>query len=153
MSALPEPSAGRVLEISRLIDAPRALVFRAWTDPVQLVRWWGPHGYHVPSCRMEVHPGGSYRICMRHTDGTEHWVWGEYREIDPPGRLVFTWRRDKEDGPDSESTVTVTLAEEGTKTRLTLHHAGFATVAARDSHNGGWGECLDRFVAYAASLG
>jgi len=152
MSAAPHRREAHTLELTRLLAAPPALVFRAWTNPEMLVRWWGPNDFTIPSCHMDCRPGGSYRICMRGPDGTDHWAWGDYREVSPPERLVFTWRRDAEDGPDVETLVTVTLSKEGTGTRLHLHHTGFAGNATRDSHRGGWGECLDKLVLFATTL-
>jgi uncharacterized protein YndB with AHSA1/START domain len=142
----PEPAEERVLILSRLFDAPRPLVFQAWTEPRHLARWWGPHGFTLSVCQQEFRVGGAYRFCMRAPDGTDHWVWGEYREIVAPERLVFTWHRDDEPGLRAQlsNLVTVTFAERGRKTHLTLHHAAFQTVADRDDHRGGWTECLER---------
>ena len=67
-------SAERELLLTRTLDAPRALVFRAWTEPEHLARWWGPQGFTTPSCTMDVRPGGAWRICMRAPDGVDHWV-------------------------------------------------------------------------------
>ncbi len=142
----------RVLVLTRLFDAPRALVFRAWTRPEHLVRWWGPKGFTTPSCEMDVRPGGAFRILMRSPEGTDHRLRGVYREIVEPERLVFTWAWEDEDGnPGHETVVTVTLAEQGARTELTLHQAVFESVTARDSHRGGWTECLERLAEYLAS--
>ncbi len=142
----------RVLVLTRVLDAPRALVFRAWTRPEHLVRWWGPKGFTAPSCQMDVRPGGAFRILMRSPEGTDHRVRGVYREIVEPERLVFTWAWEDEDGRlGHETVVTVTLAEQGAKTELTLHQAVFESVTARDSHKGGWTECLERLAEYLAS--
>lgn len=144
----PEPEEARILVVTRLIDAPCALVFEAWTQPVHLVRWWGPQGFTLPTCEQEFRPGGAYRFCMRAPDGTDHWVRGVYREIVAPARLVFTWQREDEPGlrQGLNNLVTVTFADEGRRTRLTLHHAVFQTIADRDDHNGGWTQSLDRLT-------
>jgi uncharacterized protein YndB with AHSA1/START domain len=84
-------SAERVLEIERIFDAPRSLVFKAWTEPEHLVHWYGPRGFTLPSCKLDLRPGGSWRSCMLSPEGREYWVKGVYREILEPERLVFTY--------------------------------------------------------------
>ena len=148
------PPAERVLVLQRTLQAPRNLVFAAWTRPEHLVRWWGPNDFTLPFCEQDFRTGGSYRFCMRAPDGVDHWVWGVYREIIEPEKLVFTWGREDAQGkPKLETLVTVTLAEAGQAgwTLLTLHHALFETTADRDDHQGGWTECLARLAAYAES--
>lgn len=78
------------LVITRVLDAPRRVVFKAWTDPAQAVRWWGPRGFTTHSCTMDVQPGGACSLCMRSPEGVEHWRHGVYREVVEPERLVFT---------------------------------------------------------------
>lgn len=153
MKSNAEP-ADRVLILTRVLDAPRALVFKVWTRPEHIIRWWGPKEFTVPFCVMDFRPGGAYRFCMRSPEGVDHWVWGVYREIVDPERLVFTWERDDKDGVryQSNTLVEVTLTEHEGKTRLTLHHTLFQTTADRDEHGGGWNECLDRMVDYSLSI-
>jgi uncharacterized protein YndB with AHSA1/START domain len=139
------------LTLTRLIDAPRDLVFRAWTEPEHLMQWSAPHGFTVTHAEGELKPGGKWRSCMRSPDGQDLWLGGAYREIVPPERLVFTHAWDG-DEPDHETVVTVTLEDVGGKTRLTLHQAAFASMADRDGHEGGWSETLDRLATYATSL-
>lgn len=141
----------RELTITRIFDAPRQLVFKAWTDPDQVARWWGPQGYITISYDMDIRPDGAFRICMRSPAGTDHWKQGVYREIVEPERIVFTfvWS-DAQGTPGHELLTTVTFAEHGAKTKLTLHQAVFATVAARDDHRRGWTSCLARFAEYLA---
>ncbi len=144
--------ADRALEISRIVDAPRELVFKAWTDPEEIARWWGPQGFTTTSLTMDLHPGGAYRACMRSPTGTLHCRQGVYQEIVPPERLVFTFAwEDAAGDPGHETVVTVTFAEQGGKTLLTLHQATFETVAACDDHRGGWTSCLERFAEYLAA--
>lgn len=142
----------RVLVITRVFDAPRRLVFKAWTEPEHAARWWGPQGFTTLSCEMDVRPGGIWRRCMRSPEGTLCIKRGVYREVVPPERLVFTYAdEDADGGLGHETLVTVTFAEQGEKTKLTLHQAVFDTVAARDAHEGGWTSCLERFAEYLAS--
>ena len=142
-------SAERELVIMRVFDAPRRLVFKAWTEPEHLVRWWGPHGFTTPSCTTDVRSGGAWRFCMRSPEGTDHWQQGVYREIVEPERLVFTYAFEDATGkPGHETLVTVTFIEHGGKTKLTMHQAIFESVTVRDEHMRGWTETLARLVAY-----
>jgi len=144
-------TAERGLVITRVFDAPRLLVFKAWTEPERLVRWWGPRGFTTPSCKMDVRPGGAFRFHMRSPEGTDHWLRGAYREIVEPERLVFSWAwEDAESKPGHETLVTVSFAEQAAKTQLTLRQAIFESVTARDAHQGGWTSCLDHLAEYLA---
>ena len=80
--------AEREITITRMFDAPRAVVFRAWTDAGQLAQWWGPKGFTNPVCEIDVRVGGAIRIHMRSPDGNIYPMKGEFREIVPPERLV-----------------------------------------------------------------
>ena len=143
----------RTLVVSRVLDAPRALVFKTWTQPEHIARWWGPQGFTTIRCEMDVRVGGAYRFGMRSPEGTEHWKRGVYREIVPPERIVFTFAWEDADGqPGAELVTTVTFADEGIKTRLTLQQTGFASVDGRDNHMGGWTSCFDRFAEYLARI-
>jgi uncharacterized protein YndB with AHSA1/START domain len=106
------------IRMTRLFDAPVALVFEAMTRPEHVREWWGRlgEGYSVPVCEIDFRVGGAWRFVNRHPHG-EAAFHGEYREIDPPGRVVFT--EIFEDFPDSVSVVTAELTEEGNRTRLT----------------------------------
>jgi uncharacterized protein YndB with AHSA1/START domain len=139
------------LTLTRILDAPRELVFRAWTEPEHLMQWSAPHGFTVTHADGELKPGGKWRSCMRSPDGKDLWLGGTYLEIAPPERLVFTHGWD-EDGPGRETTVTVTLEDHNGKTRLTLQQSGFPSMAERDGHEGGWSETLERLAAYANAL-
>ena len=144
-------SAQRELVISRIFDAPPRVVFKAWTEPEHLVGWWGPHGFTMPSYKMDTRPGGAFRFCMRSPEGTDHWLQGIYREIVEPQRLVFTWAwEDAQGKPGHETVVTVTFAEQGGKTKLTLHQAIFESVSARDAHQSGWASSLGCLAEYLA---
>jgi uncharacterized protein YndB with AHSA1/START domain len=140
------------LTITRLLDAPCALVFKAWTEPEHLARWWGARNFTLTSCKMDLRPGGAFRFSMRGPDGKAYPHQGVYRQIKAPERLVFTWAWEDEEGrPGHETLVTVTFTDEDGKTRLDFHQAVFATVSSRDGHEDGWMECFDRLAAYLAS--
>ena len=100
---------------------------------------------------MDVRPGGTFRVCMRSPEGAEHWKQGVYRDVVEPQRLVFTFAwEDVEGKPSHQTLVTVTFAERGDKTELTLHQAVFETVEAHDSHRRGWTSTLQRFAKHLA---
>jgi uncharacterized protein YndB with AHSA1/START domain len=144
--------ADRELTVTRLIDAPRAMVFTAWTEPEQVARWWGPKGYVTTYREMDIRPGGAYRLCMRSPDGEDHWKRGVYQEIVPPERVVFTFAWEDANGrPGHELLTTVTFEEVGAKTRLTLRQRLFETVDNRCSHVMGWTSCLERFAEYVTT--
>lgn len=142
----------RELVITRLLDAPPALVFRMWTDPAHLVRWLGPRGFRAHSVRLDLRPGGAWRAAIRSPEGRDHVMQGIYREIVADAKLVFTFAWLGEDGaPGHQTVVTIGLAAEGARTRLTFHQALFETVDARDSHRGGWSSSLDRLAEALAA--
>jgi len=145
-------SADRMLTITRIFDAPRELVFKAWTEPERLMRWWGPRGFTMTSCEMDLRPGGAYRFHLRSPEGTEHRTRGVFREIMEPERLVMTraWV-DAESKPGHETLLTLSFADQGGKTKLTLHQAIFESVTARDLHQGGWSSSLDCLAEYLAA--
>jgi uncharacterized protein YndB with AHSA1/START domain len=134
-------SAGFEVVITRVFDAPRALVFNAWTQPEMLANWFGPKGFSATTIQNDVRPGGAYDFHMRGENYDEHWT-GTYREVLPPERLVFTWLA----GP--ESLVTLTFEDLNGKTRLTLRHRGFATAEVCDRHQTGWTSALDCLGEY-----
>ena len=145
-------SAQRELVITRIFDAPRRLVFKAWTEAEHAAGWWGPLGFTTISCEMDVRPGGTWRRCMRSPEGVDYWRQGVYHEVVDPERLVFSYVSDNPGGlPGHETLVTVTFADLGDKTELTLHQAIFESNAARHAHERGWTSCLERFARYLAN--
>lgn len=144
-----EGAREREITITRVFDAPRELVFKAWTDPKHLARWWGPKGFTNPVCEADARVGGKWHIVMRAPDGQEHPCGGVYREVVEPERLAFTnIATDKGGNPVIDGFTTVILEEQGDKTKLTLHTRGTAVVDyARAFLKGmemGWTMTLDR---------
>lgn len=123
--------SGEEIRLTRLFNAPRQLVFDALTKPEHVTEWWGRlgDGYSVPVCDIDLRVGGTWRFVNRHPTG-EAAFHGEYREIAPPSRLVFT--EIFEDFPDTVSVVTTELTEEDGKTRMTTT-ARYPSVAVRDT--------------------
>jgi len=149
----PKDMSDRELVISRVFDAPRALVFKIWTQPLAVKQWWGPRGYTTLLCEMDLRPGGAWRVESRHTDGSETAERGVFREIAEPERLVFTHAWEGEDGkPGHETLVTVTFADHGDKTRMTFHQAPFTSVEIRDGHVQGWNESFDMLAEHLANV-
>jgi uncharacterized protein YndB with AHSA1/START domain len=135
------------LTITRVFDAPRELVFAAWTDPDHLAKWWGPAGFTATSCTVALADGGRWRVCISDGAGTDIWASGAYREIVRPERLVFTFAWDEPDGSRGlDTVVTVTLADRDGKTEMTFHQAAFPTVVVRDNHESGWAETFADLV-------
>jgi uncharacterized protein YndB with AHSA1/START domain len=150
-SKLPE----REIVITRVFAAPRALVFKAWTDPKHLKLLWGPKGFTNPVCQVNARVGGAWHIVMRSPDGSEYPCGGVYREIVEPERLVFTnIATDKDGNPILDGLTTVTFAEHGDETKLTLRTRATALVdyaaAYQNGMDAGWTqslECLAEFLA------
>jgi uncharacterized protein YndB with AHSA1/START domain len=150
-NAATEP-AERVLVITRVFDAPRSLVFKAWTEPEHLVHWWGPQGFTSTILTNDVRPGGAYRVHMCGPEGDDHWSQGVYREVVEPERLVMVGAWADADGKPTrpETVLTVTFEEQQGKTKLTLHQAIFESATACDAHRGGWTSSLERLAEYLA---
>lgn len=144
--------------ITRLFDAPRDLVWTAWTEPEFVMEWWGPKDYTSPSAKIDLRVGGKYLFCMRSPEGKDFWSTGVYREIEKPGRIVCTDSFADEKGnvvpatyygmsPDfpAEMLMTVTFEIQAGRTRLTLRHAGIPPGEMMDLTRAGWNESLDKF--------
>ena len=148
MSA-PKTSAETTLVIERIIQAPRKKVFRAWTDPDALVKWWGPEGFTPSSAEIDLRVSGRYRISScRSEAGEELFVNGEYREVVPPERLVFTWNWEGADMDFGGTLVTVEFRERGEETEIVLTHERLPDEKTRDLHGMGWNSALDCLAKY-----
>jgi len=148
--------AHQELVIERILDAPRELVFKAWTEPESLRRWWGPKGFTNPVCEVDVRPGGAMRIHMRGPDGVVYPMTGVFHEIAAPERLVFSSSAlDKNGDPLFEVLTTVTFSEHGGQTTLTLHASVEKATAEAARHlagmDQGWSQSLDR-LAHEVSI-
>ena len=131
-----KPSSPRELVLTRTFDAPRSLVFKAWTDPKHLVEWWGPRGFTNPVVEWDAKPGNRIYVVMRAPNGAEYPMGGEFREVSAPGRLVFTSGAMDEAGKlVFEFLHTVSLVEHNGRTKLTIRsvvtaRSGMAARAA-----------------------
>jgi len=151
------------LVITRVFDSPRDLVFKAWTEPERMMRWWGPKCFTSPVCKIDLRPGGAYLNCMRSPEGKDYWSKGVYREIVKPERIVCTDSFADEKGhpvspeyygmnPDwpAEMLIAVTFTEDTGKTTLTLQHSPINPGPDRDMCQQGWNESLDKLADYLA---
>jgi uncharacterized protein YndB with AHSA1/START domain len=132
------------VHLTRTLAAPPHRVWTALTDPAALVKWFWPESFGV-NASVDPHTGGRYRI--RSTEPNMA-VSGEYREVTPPHRLVFTWQWD---GEDDRSLVTLELRPLGGGTELVLRHEQLASDADRDNHAQGWSDCLDRLPGWLSA--
>lgn len=130
--------------MNQVLPAPRAAVFRAMTDEAELARWWGPHGFTTPSVDFDPRPGGSYVIEMQPPEGEPFHLHGEFLQVEPPERLVYTFRWDPPDPDDRETLVTLSLQERGEQTEVELTQGEFTTEERRALHEGGWGDAFER---------
>ena len=151
--AIPTPASDRELVISRLINAPPSAVFRAWTEPQQVMTWWGPHGMSTPICEIDLRPGGTMRTVMRTADGQEYDHSGTFRTVEEPRRLVTVAPFG---APGNQASCDVTFADEQGQTRVTARWQ-HATVADCQAHakmgfDLGWGQMLERLAVTAAQL-
>ncbi len=149
------------LVITRIFNAPRALVWKAWTEPESMMRWWGSKGFTSLFSRIDLRVGGEYLNCMRSPDGKDLWSKGVYREIVAPERLVMTDSFADENGKTVPAThygmskdfplemvITVSFEELDGKTKLTLRHAGIPSGADSEAARQGWNEFFDKLAEY-----
>jgi uncharacterized protein YndB with AHSA1/START domain len=152
-------SIQREAVITRTFDAPRSLVFRMWTDPKHLARWWGPKEFTNPICEADVRPGGRLYIVMRGPKGTPYDadfpMSGVFQEIIAPERIIFTSQAEDKDGKALLKAVnTVTFTEAGGKTTLTIECRATALVPMAvqmiDGMQAGWTQSIDKLGALVA---
>ena len=145
------------LTFRRVFDAPIALVFKAWTDPAHVAAWWGPHGFSNPFTAIEPRPGGRFHVHMQAPDGLIQPMGGHFVEIEEPTRIVFVTSLSGEDGATIiENVHTVTLAERGQRTEMTLHskmvHAAPFMLPHVDGMEAGWSQSLERLAAILKAI-
>lgn len=151
-------AARREIVVTRLFDAPRALVFRAWIDPQHVARWWGPAGVTNPICEVDPRPGGAIRIDMRGADGSVSPMTGVFHDIVEPERLVFTTSAfvDADGHPQLAVLNTATFADHDGKTMVTLRAVIVTSSPAVDAPlagmEEGWNQSLDRLAACLGSV-
>ena len=143
-----QPEASSIVEVRRVIRAPRERVFQAWTTPEDVKRWSSPGPVEVVSSEIDLRVGGRYTLNMIAPDGGHHDAYGEYRVIDPPRRIVYTWSWVQE-AEVRDTIVTVEFNDLGANgTEVVLRHEGLATAKQRESHGAGWTSILDKLAAF-----
>lgn len=147
------------LVITRVFDAPRELVWKSWTEPERLVKWWAPKNFTTPHFKVDLRVGGKFHGCMRSHEGKDFWITGTYKEIVPFERIVCTDSFSDEKGnvvPAShygmpadfplEMLITVTFEESGNKTKMTLVHTGVPAGNIGEMTACGWKEMFDKLA-------
>ena len=137
------------LRLVRLIPSPPEALFKLWTEPAQLVRWWAPDGFEASVQALETTAGGRWRIILRRPDGRELAMRGVFLVVEPPRRLAFTWGwedADADGAPGHETEVTVNFEPAPGGTRLVLVQQRFESRQARDNHSRGWSTSFDRMT-------
>jgi uncharacterized protein YndB with AHSA1/START domain len=159
MEKAEQMAKGIEITITRIFDAPRGLVWKAWTVPEYLTGWWGPRGFSAPVIRIDFREGGRYLYCMRSPEGEDYWSTGTYREIVPYERIVATDSFADENGnivPAShygmsgdwplELLTTLTFEELDGRTRITLRHTGLPSGEQAEMAEEGWNQSLDKLA-------
>jgi uncharacterized protein YndB with AHSA1/START domain len=137
------------LEIKRHIKAPRERVYAAWTDPVQLRQWFGPENVQTRNLIVDARVGGEFRWDLVNPEGENMTIRGEYRELQPSRKIVFTWQwQDDEDWENHISIVTVELSDWDGGTELRLTHEQLPNEESRDGHTQGWNSVLDKLEKF-----
>jgi len=145
--------------ITRIFDAPRELVWKAWTDPKHFKRWWGPKDFTSPYCKIDFRVGGKYLNCMRSPEGKDYWSTGIYKEIIPLERIAYTDSFSDAEGNVVSAThygmsadfplvtlVTVTFEDYGGKTKMTLSHVDLPAGEMSEQTGAGWNESFDKLA-------
>lgn len=153
-----EQNIPKELIVVRTFHAPRELVWKAWTDPKHVAKWWGPRGFTNPICEWDARPGGLIYVEMRFPDGTAHPMKGVFREVAEPSRLVFTTTafEDEKGNPRLENLNTVTFEEINGVTEQKLHvvvlRSGPEVAQALAGMSIGWNQSLDKLIEHVAKV-
>jgi uncharacterized protein YndB with AHSA1/START domain len=138
------------LEFNRVLPAAPPIVFRLFSDADELAKWWGPAGFSVPSLDFDPAVGSSYRIEMQPPEGDAFALTGEFREVDPPSRLSFTFVWEPPNPDDVETLVELSFRESGNSTEVDFRQGTFTTEERRELHRNGWGDSFEKLEALIA---
>jgi uncharacterized protein YndB with AHSA1/START domain len=139
------------LAMERILPARPSVVFAAFSDPNQLVRWWGPKGFTTPSLKYDARVGESYRIEMQPPEGDPFYLTGEFREVAPPARLVYTFVWEPPDPDDVDTVVALSFRDLGESTEVAFRQGPFKTDARRALHRDGWADSFDRLERFISA--
>lgn len=137
------------MTVQRTIRADAARLFQAWTEPAQLVAWWGPRPVTCSEAQVDLRKGGRYRIGNRMPDGKLLWISGVFEAIEPPRLLIYSWEVEPSSGMPER--VTVRFEPQGADTVVSVIHERIGDAALRERHQAGWLGCLDSLVSYLAA--
>jgi uncharacterized protein YndB with AHSA1/START domain len=142
------------LSITRTFNAPASAVWEVWSKREHMIQWWGPKGFTTTHLDLDFRAGGAYRACIKNNEtGNDNWMGGNFVELVPNERIVFTFRWDEaNDSIGVETLITVTLSEHDGKTTQTFHQAPFLNAETRDSHIKGWTSFIDNEQGYVECL-
>ncbi len=132
------------LEMKRVLSAAPPVVFAAFSEPSELAKWWGPRGFSIPSVDIDPRVGGTYRIEMQPPEGARFYLTGEFRAVDPPARLAYTFAWEDPDPDDVENLVGLSFRDLGETTEVVFTQAPFKTEARRRLHRDGWTDSFDK---------
>ena len=146
-----DSDVGMRLEVRRRIAATPERLFAAWTSPAQLLTWWGPAGIRCTEAEVDLVVGARYRLGNELPDGQVIFIVGEFLEIDPPSRLVYTWSTEGESAEPEQ--VTVSFNQVGEETEVVVLHERILDADRRDEHASGWNGCLDGLTEFVLAAG
>ena len=135
---------GLTLAASRVVPGAPSVVFALFTDPLALAKWWGPQGFSIPSLVFDARAGHTYRIEMQPPEGDAFYLAGEFRAVDTPSRLTFTFRWEDPDPDDVETVADLTFTDRDGSTEVSLTQGPFKTEERLALHRGGWGDSFDK---------
>jgi len=142
-------NAGLILVVRRRIEADAARLFHAWTDPAQLLAWWGPRPVRCCSAEVDLRIGGGYRIGNKLPDGKILWISGRFETVEPPHLLIYSWQ--VEGSGMGEERVSVRFMPQGDVTEVIVTHERIGDATLRERHAQGWEGCFDGLQQYLAT--
>ena len=140
-----------MLDIERVLPTTREVVFAAFTDPDEVAQWWGPEGFTIPSLEFQPRVGERYRIEMQPPEGDSFHLTGEFREVDPPSRLAFTFVWEPANPDDVETLAELSFMDLAGSTAVELTQGPFKTEERRALHRDGWGDSFDELELLLSS--
>lgn len=141
------------LEMKRVLAVAPSVAFSAFSDSSELAKWWGPEGFTTPSLKFDPRIGETYRIEMQPPQGDPFYLTGEFRDVDPPARLAYTFVWEEPDPDDVATLVALTFRDLGGLTEVALSQGRFKTEARRALHRNGWGDSFDKLERLIAAQG
>ena len=146
------PSGELTLEMKRVVPAAPAVVCAAFWDPDKLSKWWGPEGFTVASLEFDPRVGARYRIEMQPPEGDPFYLTGEFREVDPPVRLAFTFVYEDPDPDDVDTLAELSFRDLGESTEVVFTQGPFKTAARLGLHRDGWSDSFDKLERFISRL-